>query len=195
MSTNMSNTNNVLTNPSDPLDPWSIASGAGYSIDNFYVRSTDGKGHSENIQAKLSPAVLGQLQALISGGICPYRTVQDFIRDAVIHRAKYLHEASQSGRIKEITEDWVEVFATDAFKTLMRQRAEASAAIRECVELAIITFNDHIARNRRGEAVRHIDEFESYAITMAARPEYREMERLLEDWRSQVQRLFRTQTP
>ncbi len=86
---------------SDPNDPWAMAQ-AGYSPDKFYVRATDGKGHSENVQTKISPSLLGELSAIIAAKEIPeYRTVQDFIRDAVLHRAKYVAELLKRGTLAQ----------------------------------------------------------------------------------------------
>lgn len=96
----MSNTVGSLP---DPDDPYNMASGPTYSVDKFYVRASDGKGHSMNVQVPLSTSTYGIITGLLAGKDFPaYKTIQDFIRDAVIHRARYLTEAQRKGRYSDI---------------------------------------------------------------------------------------------
>lgn len=76
----------------NPNDPWAL-SGSGYSQDNFYTRSTDGNGHSSLVHVKISPALHGELTRLVQGADVPeYRTHADVVRDALIHRLRYIHD-------------------------------------------------------------------------------------------------------
>ena len=69
------------------VDPFTLDEDEGYSIDSYYCRSTDGHGHSENIQTKFPPEVAGILSSLVQSGRVPeYSSVQNVVRDAVIHR-------------------------------------------------------------------------------------------------------------
>jgi hypothetical protein len=64
-----------------------------YSADRFYVDATDGRGHSEKVHAALPPGIHSQLGALIAGRTVPtYRTMADFVRDAIIHRLHWMDE-------------------------------------------------------------------------------------------------------
>jgi hypothetical protein len=95
-------TSTINSTINDP-DPWSLANANTYDIDKFYCRSTDGKGHYRNIQVPLSPALMGEIQALVASQvISSYRTLQDFIRDACIHRAKYVAELVKSGVLGKV---------------------------------------------------------------------------------------------
>lgn len=77
-------------------DPW-VLSGDGYSPERFYVRSTDGHGHDTTITVKISPALMGQLQHIIQSRQVPdYRTNADVVRDALIHRMRWLHDNMSS---------------------------------------------------------------------------------------------------
>ncbi len=79
-----------------PNDPWNLLS-SGYALERFYTRSTDGNGHSELIHVKLSPLLKGQLIAVVEErGLTAYRTQADVVRDALIHRLKWLSDNTDS---------------------------------------------------------------------------------------------------
>lgn len=76
----------------NPNDPWTLTSGS-YDPATFYVRAGDGNGHASLIHVKVSPALLGQMQHLVQSRAIPqYRTYADLVRDAVIHRLRYLSD-------------------------------------------------------------------------------------------------------
>lgn len=76
----------------NPNDPW-VTSSNNYSPDKFYVRATDGNGHDTVIYIKVSPALLGEIESLIqTRAVSHYRTKADFIRDACIHRLRWLFD-------------------------------------------------------------------------------------------------------
>lgn len=78
--------------PGNPNDPWSLSSNS-YALTNFYIRATDGNGHDSVIQTKVSPALLAQMQHVIQTRSVPqYRTNADIVRDALIHRLRWLHD-------------------------------------------------------------------------------------------------------
>lgn len=73
-------------------DSWSVQS-HGYKISNFYTRSTDSRGHKESIHLKVPPEIASTMSQIVQKGSIPqYRTVQDLIRDAIVHRLHYLNE-------------------------------------------------------------------------------------------------------
>lgn len=79
---------------------WQVDTPDSYSPNKFYTRSTDSKGHREEIRLKLSPDLADALSIIVQSKAIPeYRTVQDIIRDAIVHRLHYLHE---SGMVKGI---------------------------------------------------------------------------------------------
>lgn len=76
----------------NPNDPWTLSSNS-YDPATFYTRATDGNGHDSVIQTKVSPALLGEIQRLIQSKAIPqYRTNADLVRDALIHRLRYLSD-------------------------------------------------------------------------------------------------------
>lgn len=74
-----------------------------YSVEKFYTRSTDGNGNSETKYLKMSGPLLAGIGQLISTNAIPaYRSDADFIRDAVLHRLKYINEKIKNGDIESI---------------------------------------------------------------------------------------------
>lgn len=64
-----------------------------YSEDKFYTSSTDGQGHSSHIRVNVPPNVAGRVEALVQKGMIPaYKTRQDVMRDALIHRLNYIED-------------------------------------------------------------------------------------------------------
>lgn len=62
-----------------------------YKLDHFYVDSTDKRGHNEKVQITVSPSVYGEIGSLVGDPkFAEYRTMADFVRDAIIHRLHYL---------------------------------------------------------------------------------------------------------
>lgn len=79
-----------------PNDPWNLLS-SGYALERFYTRSTDGNGHSDLIHIKISPLLHGQVIAVVEDrGLTAYRTQADVVRDALIHRLKYINDNHDS---------------------------------------------------------------------------------------------------
>lgn len=73
-----------------------------YSPDNYYTYSVDGKGHKEKYNLPVPPSVYGRIGELIaSKKVAQYRTPQDFIRDAIIHRLAYLNDFLKDAGIAE----------------------------------------------------------------------------------------------
>ena len=64
-----------------------------YSPDKFYTRGSDGQGNSSVSHVRMAPEVVGEIQSIIERRVIPeYRTAADLIRDAVVHRLKYLED-------------------------------------------------------------------------------------------------------
>ena len=58
-----------------------------YDPDAFYTEGRDKQGGGENIQSRVPPQVHGTVAALIQSGKIPqYRTMSDFVRNAIVHQ-------------------------------------------------------------------------------------------------------------
>lgn len=99
-----------LKREDDPLSGWGTENPE-YDEREFYVGSTDGKGHNTNVQVPIPPNIMGALSSMVATREIPaYRSVQDFVRDAIVHR---LHQLAildlsddpelQRARAQEIT--------------------------------------------------------------------------------------------
>lgn len=82
------------------LDAWRTVAPNGYSRTKYYMRATDGKGHSQNMQVKVTEQIGGMIGALVASGMTRYKTPQDFVRDAIVHRLHDMHEMGRAGLIE-----------------------------------------------------------------------------------------------
>ena len=72
------------------LAGWGTES-SGYDPEDFYTGASDGRGHSANMQCPIPVTVAAELEQMIAAKEFPaYRTRQDFIRDAIVHRINQL---------------------------------------------------------------------------------------------------------
>lgn len=84
---------------SDPMTSWN-ASGA-YNPDKYYTEASDKSGRGDPINARIPPQIGSSIAALVqSGVVSEYRTLSDFVRDAVVHRLHTIGEKIQSGEIQ-----------------------------------------------------------------------------------------------
>ena len=70
----------------DPLAPEGMP---GYDERRFYTRSVDANGHGEKMQVRVPQGVDAQIYGAVRD-IPEYRHVNDFWRDAAVHRLEYL---------------------------------------------------------------------------------------------------------
>ncbi len=66
---------------------WETTTPVGYNPDMFYTQASDKKGHTAKITVQFPVNVAGEIASVTQSGKIPdYKTAQDFVRDAVIHR-------------------------------------------------------------------------------------------------------------
>lgn len=92
----------VVEENSGSYDPWSLEDN-NYSRDNFYTRSVDSKGHKETFHVPTPPAIFGQVGELVAQRMIPaYRSPQDFVRDAIVHRLRDIAEMTANGTLNRV---------------------------------------------------------------------------------------------
>lgn len=86
----------AITDPSDPTDEWALSNN-GYAPDKFYLRASDSRGHHSMIHTNMSPNLHAQINELIANENLPYKTQAAFVRDAAVHRLRWLMEQEKAG--------------------------------------------------------------------------------------------------
>ena len=121
----------------ETYDPTSAGDVAGYGQDKFYVASTNGHDHSEQVRVKVPPGVAAAMGAAIESWPI-YSSRNDFVRDAIVHRLHWLNEQSAIPEIREylLFETSERLFndrklRTQRFQKMLDEAAEALIAARE----------------------------------------------------------------
>lgn len=66
---------------------WKLESGQEYDPEKFYTRSKDKQGHSSTIRVNIPDYLMANLAGLVQSKLIPaYKTREDFVRDAIVHR-------------------------------------------------------------------------------------------------------------
>lgn len=140
-------------------DGWGVTDD--YDVAEFYTRATDGRGHSDNLRVRVKPEVSGEIGALVSSGRIPeYTTPQDFIRDAIVHRLRWLSEHADdpllAAKLAETVRRTVIEETTSRYIAMIDSFEEFLTRTREVCERAL-KWEDH-----HGVA-RYLADVEEYA--------------------------------
>ncbi len=112
-----------------------------YDEQEFYCRSVNKHDHSVVVNARMDPAVAGQIDALVSSGmIGHYRTKSDFVRDAIIHRLWFV-----SNKL-EYTEELKAMLAVERGRVRLEQAKMFSQNIEAVLQAAESNINDASVR-------------------------------------------------
>lgn len=117
-----------------------------YSVEKFYTRATDARGHADRVSIKVPPEMLAECERLIHSGRIPeYQTPQDIFRDAVVHRLRWLAdnrsiEISPLGRLLQFRAELEQI----------KQRQQSRAGIMASIE--------HIAHSATPEEMGLLEE-------------------------------------
>jgi len=68
---------------------FNLTKSAAYDRDAIYSHSTDSKGHYEQARVKITPSMEAEIAELVASKLRGYRTVEDFIRNAIVHQLHY----------------------------------------------------------------------------------------------------------
>lgn len=99
---------------SHEFDPWT-PEGA-ISPDQVFTRATDRRGHKTQLQVSFPPDIVRQVGELVASRRIPTcKTPQDFVRDAVVHRAHYWAEQLRDAELERVVD--AEVRESRAAKT------------------------------------------------------------------------------
>lgn len=86
--------------PSGEFDPWDTERGQSYDLDTFYTRSTNKHDHSAECKFRFPPHLQAAVVEIVASKQFPQlRSLQDFWRDAAVHRLHYLNDIIQDGRL------------------------------------------------------------------------------------------------
>ena len=83
-------------------DGWGVG-GHEYSEAEFITRSTDHHGHFRHMRVNVPPEVAARVEAIVATKTIPaYRTGQDLIRDAIMHRLHWLEERIEDPELARV---------------------------------------------------------------------------------------------
>lgn len=86
-----------------------------YSPDKFYTASRNKKGFATTIRVNVPPEVLSMLGQLVQSKVIPeYTTTEAFLRDAIVHRIKYVETMIKDDRIPVTKLGKILIAASDA---------------------------------------------------------------------------------
>lgn len=78
------------------FDVFALVDDRGYREDRFYTRSVDGDGHGRRMQVRVPQGLDSQMYEAVAT-VPEYKTIHDFIRDAVVHRLEFLQKRYNLG--------------------------------------------------------------------------------------------------
>lgn len=121
-------------------DPFTMNDDKDYKPTNVYARSTDGQGHSTNMQVRVPPTISTEISALIASQVIPeYRTAADFIRDAVIHKMYEVSQRKKLGDLERRVTIQMRLARVEAWQeemeTMQKMEAEQTDTIKKALDL------------------------------------------------------------
>lgn len=149
-----------MTDQSRVDDGWGVETD--YSVDQFYCDATDGRGHSDNHRVRMKPQLSGEIGALVASGRIPeYSTPAAFIRDAVVHRLRWLAENIDdpvlAARFEEVVRRTVIEETTARYIRLVDSFEEFIGRTREVCERALRFGDNHGVKE-------YLDDVEEFAV-------------------------------
>lgn len=110
-----------------------------YSPDDFYVASTNQHDHSETVQLKLPKHVKALANQFVNNEEIPaYRSVNDLVRDAMVHRMQYLQHEYHASPALQL---WITMETTrtrlETIQAEMTAQRQLVDYVREVVEQAV----------------------------------------------------------
>ncbi len=133
---------------------WQLDSGLpDYDPDKIYTASKDQQGHSHTLRINIPDYLVARLAELVQSKAIPaYRTKEDFVRDAIVHRLAWIQDQLEHGRLAERFEQTRQLL-------MATEEAEAYLAINAQYESALETIDKVGRTDSRQQDWDHLKEF------------------------------------
>jgi len=114
-----------------------------YSVSKYYTSARDKKGFSTTVRVSIPPVVMSNIASFVATQRIPeYKTSQDVLRDALVHRLQWLRDNVDS------------LVLNDAAKMLiMETRSEQYLRHREAVAKHLRNYEDAFRLSNRNDQV------------------------------------------
>lgn len=89
MSSTASTGQTPQSNPAIASSLFNLTKGSAYDRDEIYAHATDTKGHYEQVRVKITPSIEAEMAEMVASKMRAYRTVEDFVRNAIVHQLHY----------------------------------------------------------------------------------------------------------
>jgi len=119
-----------------------------YSPDNLYTQSVDGKGHGDLLHVRMKSWITSKISQLVVSRKFGYKTPQDFVRDAIVHRLQYWAEREES--MDDIDSILRHVYVMQDYLEEEQRRMEHEQLINDMTTVV----NAHLASGAMEEARR-----------------------------------------
>lgn len=104
-----------------------------YSVEKFYTRSRDRSRNHASYRVNIPEELSGEIAAMIASGKIPeYKTAGDFIRDAVVHRLKWVSDNLPSLNLEQAIQ-WQ--MSMDNIAKAKQKRDIEEASVNSCKDL------------------------------------------------------------
>jgi hypothetical protein len=138
-------------------DTWETDFPSSYDPDRIYSQSVDAKGHSALLHVRVKPWIASKISELIAARKLDYKTPQDFVRDALVHR---LHYWLQEKNLEELDSILGHIFTLHDYLEEEQRRAEHEKVINDMTAVV----NNHLTSGGREEAIRIVNDMRNNAL-------------------------------
>ena len=136
---------------------WDTDLPSSYDVNKLYTQSADPKGHSDVLHVRIKPWISSKIAELIASRQLDYKTIQEFVRDALVHRLHYWHEQKA---LKDVASILCHIYTMQDYLEEEQRRAEHEQIINDMT--AVI--NNHLASGGRDEAKRIVRDMRDNAL-------------------------------
>lgn len=145
-----------VTDPVDAHDAWALTN-SGYDVEKFYVRASDSNGHADVVHVKLAPNLASMVARCVDQEGLPYASKADVVRDALIHRLRWIEQQRAHGvELKGLTDEAIYLADLELARHTRELRAQVRRDTWEWVQKLM---HDGF----KSEAVEWVDRFEAMA--------------------------------